>query len=327
METVLDGLKAAAERTRLRILALCALGELSVGELVQILGQSQPRISRHLKILCAAGLLDRDREGSSVLYGVAHGDGAPLARGLLALLPAGDPVLALDVERLKAVRRQRAEAAAAYFRRNAENWDRMRSLYVDEAEVERALLEHVPPGRYGELLDIGTGTGRIVELMAPRVQRSLGVDLSREMLTVARDRITRAGLPSCSVRQGDMYRLPLPGARFDLVTIHQVLHFADDPAEVIAEAARVLRPGGRLLVVDFAPHDLEFLRDEHAHRRLGFAEREVADWCAAAGLVPAPAARLSGASLTVLVWSADRPGPAPRPARPKAEPVSGVPAL
>jgi ArsR family transcriptional regulator len=310
MDTVLLGLRAAAEPTRLRLLALCAQAELTVSELTHILGQSQPRVSRHLKLLCEAGLLDRLREGSWVLYRLARG--GSLAGLLASLVPEADPMIALDRERLHQIQRARAEEAAAYFRSNAAQWGRIRSLHVDEEEVERFILDLVPQGAR-DVLDIGTGTGRMLELLAPRAGQAIGVDLSREMLTVARVNLERAGLRNWSLRQGDMYQLPLAGASFDAVIIHQVLHYADRPGEAVAEAARVLRPGGRLIIVDFAPHGLESLRTEHAHRRLGFADEEMRDWCAAAGLEPERTRHLPAAQLTVVLWSARRPAQAALP--------------
>lgn len=304
MDELLAGLRAAAEPTRLRLLVLCAEGELTVGELTEILGQSQPRVSRHLKLLCEAGLLDRFREGSRVFYRLA-GEGA-LAPRLLELLPPADPVLALDRERLAQIKHQRAEQAAAYFRANAAHWDRIRSLYVDEKEVEAALLKLLPPAGLGDLLDVGTGTGRMLEIFGPRIGRAVGVDLSREMLAVARVNLERAGLRNCTLRQADMYQLPLAGRAFDAVVIHQVLHYAERPGQVVAEAARVLRPGGTLVIVDFAPHELEFLRGEHAHLRLGFADAEITQWCRAAGLEPLPVRHLPGDPLTVSLWPAER---------------------
>jgi ubiquinone/menaquinone biosynthesis C-methylase UbiE/DNA-binding transcriptional ArsR family regulator len=308
MNELLSGLRAAAEPTRLRLLALCAQGELTVSELTDILGQSQPRVSRHLKLLCDAGLLDRFREGNWVFYRLAErGD---LARLLVGLVPERDPVLALDRERLQAIKRQRAAQAAEYFRANAAQWDRIRSLHVDDHEVEAALLRLLPAGGIDDLLDIGTGTGRMLEVFGARVRRAVGIDLSREMLAVARANLERADLRHCAIRQGDMYQLPLAGASFDAVLIHQVLHYADRPADVIAEAARVLRPGGLLVIIDFAPHALEYLRSEHAHRRLGFADAEVLGWCRAAGLEPEPVRHLPGEPLTVSLWAARRRGDA-----------------
>ena len=309
LDLLLVGLRAAADASRVRLLAICAQGEWTVTELTQVLGQSQPRVSRHLKLLADAGLLERFREGSWVFYRRARtGTGARLARSLCRMLPTDDPELALDRQRLAAVRAARQEQAAQYFAAQADRWDEVRSLYVDDAKVEAALL-----GAFGEhpprnLLDIGTGTGRVLQLFAPRVGFGLGIDLSREMLSVARANLDRTSLRNCQVRHGDMYHLPLPDGSFDAATMHNVLHFADDPGAALAEAARVLRPGGRLVVVDFARHELEFLRREHAHRRLGFTDAEMRGWFTAAGLIPEPPVRLAGDALTVVVWGARRAG-------------------
>jgi ArsR family transcriptional regulator len=323
VEAVLAGLRAAAEPTRLRMLALLAEGDLTVSEITHILGQSQPRVSRHLKLMVEAGLLDRFPEGAWAFYRLAGGGGGGLARALLAQLPADDPQLALDRGRLDAVRAGRAARAAAYFRDNASRWDEIRSLHVAEAEVEGALLAAFAGRRPHDLVDMGTGTGRVLELLGPHVERAIGIDLSREMLALARTNLDRAGLSHCMVRQGDITQVPLPAASADAVTIHQVLHYASDPAAVVAEAARVLRPGGRLVVVDFAPHALEALRDQHAHRRLGFNDAEVAGWFAAAGLVADGARALPGKPLTVVLWQAHKPEAAS--ARPAAH-HQGAPA-
>ncbi|HEY0833791.1 MAG TPA: metalloregulator ArsR/SmtB family transcription factor [Azospirillum sp.] len=317
MDDLLATLKAAAETTRLRLLALCAHGELTVSELTQILGQSQPRVSRHLKLLCDAGLLDRFREGTFAFYRLAEkGPSAELARVLVDAIPSDDPTLALDLERLESIKRARSEAASSYFRENAGRWHEIRSLHVPEREVEEALVRLLPDdeGGIGDLLDVGTGTGRMLEVLGPRARRAVGVDQSREMLSIARANLEAAGLRHCHVRQADMYQLPFPSGSFDAAVIHQVLHFAEDPADVLAEAARVLRPGGLLLIVDFAPHGLEALRAEHAHRRLGFADDEVALWCRHAGLDCAPVVHLPGDPLTVSIWPAIRL--AGRPAAP-----------
>ena len=328
MEGLLGALRAVAEPTRLRLMVLCARGELTVSELAQILGQSQPRVSRHLKLLCDAGLLDRFREGSWVFYRQsADGPAGALSAHLVAACGESDETIALDLQRLAAIKRQRAELAAAYFRDNAAHWHRIRSLHVDEREVEAALTEIVGALAPRDLIDIGTGTGRMLEILAPLAGHALGIDQSREMLAVARVNLERAGLANAPVRRGDMYQLAMPDASFDAAIIHQVLHYADRPAAALAEAARVLRPGGTLVVVDFAPHALEYLRDEHAHRRLGFADGDVAAWSRAAGLDPAMPRRLPGDPLTVVIWTARRPAEAaaPDPSRPPA--ASALPPL
>src|SRR5215467_4179283 len=311
MEYLLAALRAMAEPTRLRLVVLCSRGELTVSELIQILGQSQPRVSRHLKLLCEAGLLDRFREGSWVFYRLSQsGPASALARQLVGACDESDTMIALDLKRLAAIKRQRADLAITYFRENAAQWHHIRSLYIDEREVEAALVEIIIAVAPRDLLDIGTGTGRVLEVLAPHVEDALGIDQSREMLSIARVNLERAGVENASVRLGDMYQLALPDASFDAVVVHQVLHDADRPAAAIAEAARTLRPAGILVLVDFAPHALEFLRDEHAHRRLGFSDAEVAEWCRATGLDPGSPRRLPGDPLTVVIWTAHRPAAA-----------------
>src|SRR5256886_2404399 len=228
MSELLAALRAVAETTRLRLLVLCAGGELTVSELAQILGQSQPRVSRHLKLLCEAGLLDRFREGSWVFYRLSSGSAASaLSRHLVAAFGRADETIALDLQRLAAIKRQRAELAAAYFSENAARWHHIRSLYIDETEVEAALSETIQAAGPQDLLDIGTGTGRMLEILGPRVSHALGIDQSREMLAVARVNLERAGLANSIVRLGDMYQLPLADACFGAIVIHQVLHYAE----------------------------------------------------------------------------------------------------
>tara|TARA_R110002110_G_C13445391_1_gene716566 strand:- start:730 stop:1722 length:993 start_codon:yes stop_codon:yes gene_type:complete len=314
MEQLLAGLRAAGEPTRLRLLALLVRCELTVTELTQILRQSQPRVSRHLKLLCEAGLLERFREGSWVFYRLSRsGPVSELADVLSGLIPQEDLVIARDLERLEAVRTIRADRAAAYFRANAEEWDRIRSLYVPEDKVEQAMLTFGIRDDIELMADLGTGTGRMLELFGPKAKAGIGIDLSPEMLALARAQLAEPALQHCSVRQGDLYDLPMQDETVGLVTLHMVLHYLDDPAASIIEAARVLKPGGRLLIADFAPHELDFLRENHAHRRLGFTEGEVSGWLADAGLTIKETRHLppeggENAKLTVLVWVADKAG-------------------
>ncbi len=301
MDELLDIFRGLADPSRVRILLLVGHMELSVGELAVVLGQSQPRVSRHVRILAEAGLVTRAREGAWVFVR----PGARAAPVMAALAALAD-IVALGAEdraRLAVVRAERAAAADGWFALHAEDWDRERSLFSREADVEAAVAAALGDKPLGTLLDVGTGTGRMIELLGPQATRALGVDRSPEMLRLARGRIEAAGLASAEVRSGDMYALPAGDASVDTVVMHQVLHFADDPAAVISEAVRVLRPHGRLLVVDLAAHDRETLRTERKHVRLGFAAEQVAAWMAAAGLEATVAAHLPASNaLAVTVW-------------------------
>lgn len=310
LDDLVDILKAAGEPTRLRLLALLAEGDLTVTDLTEILGQSQPRISRHLKLLGEVALIDRYQEGAWAFFRLKQeGRTAALVRQLLRAASENDPVLLRDGERLAAVKQARAERAQAYFSRNAAEWDELRRLHVSDAQVEAELKALVGSGKIDALLDLGTGTGRILELFQNQYRRATGVDASRDMLAVARANLDRAGVHHATVRLGDIFNLPLEGQEFDLVIIHQVLHFLDQPELAIAEAARMLKPGGRLAIVDLAPHGLEYLRDDHAHVRLGFAHHTMADWLARSGLdvqaaVDLKSDRKDSQALTVTLWLA-----------------------
>ena len=305
MDKVLSCLRAAAEPTRLRLLALCAVSDMNVTDLTKILRQSQPRVSRHLKLLCEAGLLDRYREGSWIFYRLADDfcEEGQIARNLISLLPLENQQLLQDRDRLDGIRVKRSEAAEAYFKNNAERWDNLRSLHVEEKQVENAILDCFP-SHLENLLDIGTGTGRMLQLLSDRVDRGLGIDSSRDMLAVARANLGTSAIGNCHVRLGDMYGLVMDDETFDGVIIHQVLHYSDDPALVISEAARLLRDNGQLVVVDFSPHNQEFLREKHAHLRLGFSDKEIASYFIAANLMEQAVTRLKGDPLTVSLWLA-----------------------
>jgi ArsR family transcriptional regulator len=313
MKEALSIFRALADPTRLRIVALLRVMELSVGELAQVLGQSQPRVSRHVKILADAGLAERRREGSWVF--LALGDPrrvTPVFAAFDAWGEDGTREAEGDLARLDAVRAERGAAAVRYFEGHAAEWDAIRSLHVAETEVETAIGRAVGDRPIGRLVDIGTGTGRMLELLGPSAESAIGIDRSPEMLRFARAKLAAAGqavpaLARAELRQGDMYALPLADRSADLVVLHLVLHYAQQPAAAVAEAARLLEPDGRLLIADFAPHDREELRDQAAHARLGFSDQQIAEWMGTAGLVPSVADTLEGDELTVKLWLGQRP--------------------
>lgn len=308
MTIALDIFRGLADATRLRILGLLRAMDLSVGELAQVLGQSQPRVSRHVKILCDAGLAERRKEGSWVF--VALGDAGLVSPILAAVDLWGrmepDHWATADAARLAAVRADRAASAAQWFEANAGQWDAIRSLHVAESEVEAAMDTVLGDAPIGNLIDIGTGTGRMLELFAGRATHALGIDRSSEMLRLARAKLSDRPLDNAELRQADLYALPLADGAADVAILHHVLHFAQQPGAAIAEAARVLAPGGRLLIADFAPHEREELRARDAHSRLGFSDGQIIGWFDAAGLVPARTETLEGGELTVKLWLARR---------------------
>lgn len=312
MIDALEIFRALADSSRLRIVRLLRTMELSVGELAQVLGQSQPRVSRHVKILCDAGLAERRKEGSWVFVALGPADAvAPVAAALDGWDAASpDRQAAADVARLAAVRADRAASAAAWFEANAGQWDAIRSLHIAEEQVEEAMLAALGEAPVGRLIDIGTGTGRMIELFAPRAETALGIDRSSEMLRLARAKLGEQGLANVELRQADLYALPMGDGEADVAIIHHVLHFAQQPGAAIAEAARVLAPGGRLLIADFAPHDREELRAQDAHTRLGFSDAQIERWFAAAGLTLAQVETLAGGELTVKLWLGVRHGAA-----------------
>jgi len=305
-------LRAAAEPTRLRLLRLLQNGEFNVKDLTQLLGQSQPRVSRHIKLLAEAGLIERYQEASWVFVRASSDPGVrSFIEAALSMIAAHDPQILRDAERADKIRAARSLLAQTYFDENAAEWDRIRSLHVPEREVEAAILEALGPGPYELLLDLGTGTGRILELAAGRARRLVGVDTNREMLKCARVRLDKAELVNCSVRLADIYNLPFPGESAGAVVIHQVLHFLDNPKTALTETIRVLQPGGRLVLVDFAPHNLEFLRQEHAHVRLGFAAGEISASLQEWGLGSSTyrelqADHMNDNALTVAIWAGEK---------------------
>ena len=312
LDATLNVFKAVGEETRLRVMALLLRGELTVTELTHILGQSQPRVSRHLKILSDAGLVEKYREGSWVFYraAAAGAEGEAVFGVVRALDEAEDRVVARDREKFQQSREARARLAAQYFEQNAGEWEKVRRLHLPEREIELRLVSRAGRETVELFVDLGTGTGRMLELFAPTYAQGLGFDLSREMLAVARANLEKAGVNHAQVRLGDLFAVPLDSATADIVCLHQVLHFLADPGAAVSEAARLLKPGGRLLISDFAPHELEFLRERHAHRRLGFSDDEVKSWCRAAGLQLEEVETLTpgeAQNLTVKIWVAMAP--------------------
>lgn len=310
LSVLVQQLRAAGEVTRARILALLAHGELSVGELAQVLNQSQPRLSRHLKFLTGAGLVERLPEGAWVFYRLpVEGRARALVDTLNATIDQEDADIRRDRVRLAEVKAERAGAADEYFSRVADDWDKLRALHYSEADIEKAVLAAAGAGPFELVIDFGTGTGRMLALFAGKARRVEGIDLSHQMLTVARSKLQEVGAGNASVRHGDATATPYPDDCASLVIIHQVLHFLDDPARALNEAARVLKPGGKLVVVDFAPHTLEHLRTDHAHRHLGVSEDDLERWGEKARLAVKSAKTFRSPDgdkgIAVTVWSAD----------------------
>ncbi len=304
---VVEVLRAAGEPTRMRILALLAREELAVLELCRVLDQSQPRVSRHLKLLAEAGLVERFPDGAWVFYRLAGaGQAGELIGSVLARIDTDDAVFKRDWERLAAVWSERASEAGAYFARNAAHWNEIRSLYVAEDDVEAAIVAAAGPGPFKRLVDLGSGTGRMLTLLGPQAEQAVGLDQSQQMLNIARNQVSEAGLRQCELRHGDIFGTGLPSHYADVVVVHQVLHYLSDPAAAVRESARIVGEGGRLIIVDFAPHRLEFLREQHQHRRLGFSDAEMGRWLAEGGLNQVTVVSLPSADLTVKIWTAER---------------------
>ncbi len=311
-QQLLDTAKAMAESSRLRILLLLRQGEMTVSDLTAVLEQSQPRVSRHLKLLMEAGLIGRYQEGAWAYFHLVEDDAMrSLCDSLLARLSQADLQAQSDRERLAEVRDAHASRAASYFAANAAEWDRIRSLHAPDEAVEEALCAMIGERQVETLLDIGTGTGRMITLLASLCRRAIGIDPSREMLAIARSRLEEAGIANAQLRQASVFDLPVGKASVDLVTIHQVLHYLDQPARAVKAVAAALRPEGRMVIIDFQSHDLEFLRSEYAHLRLGFSDRQMTDWLHGEGLsvthrrTIAPGHREQG--LTVHIWLAEKP--------------------
>ncbi len=315
MEQILSALRAAGEPTRLRILAILALGELTVSELTQVLSQSQPRISRHLKLLADAGLVQRYPEGSWVFYRLHEGThvSGVLAQ-IIRHIPDDDHDILRDRERFEEVRQLRAERAQNYFAANAASWDELRARHIPETAVEEKMAQQLKThsGDMELLIDLGTGTGRMLEIFGHLAHRAIGFDVSADMLTLARSKLDEVGAKNCQVRQGDCANVPLEDNVASVVILHQVLHFLDDPQRALNEAARILAPGGRVLIADFGPHEMEALREDHAHRRLGFGDADMRAMLTQCGLqvsetqILSPEASAGEQDLTVAMWQAEK---------------------
>jgi ubiquinone/menaquinone biosynthesis C-methylase UbiE len=314
VEQLLAGLKAAAEMTRLRLLFVLSHGELNVSELTFILKQSQPRVSRHLKVLAGAGLVSKHKEGNWVLFRLnENASGGAMSRTIVGMIPASQDIFQDDLKRYRDVRRASAEMASQYFAENAANWQKLRAYHIDETEVEAVVLALTQNRPIETLVDLGTGTGRMLEIFSPLAKNLIGLDMSHEMLAIARTTIEQRGIRNAQTRLADIYALPLKSESADLVLIHQVLHFLDDPMKALHEAKRILKPGGQLLVVDFAPHEFEELRTQHAHRRLGISQHQMNEWQTAAGLEQVvvktlpPPSKAPKQGLTVSLWLTQYP--------------------
>ena len=286
MERHALALKTLGHPERLRILALLSRGELTVSELVQILNLSQPRVTQYIKSLETAGIIERLKEGSWVFSRIRRGNEAisALVATTLATLPAHAPILTADLRRLEDVRAERSVAAEAFFANVANDTGTLGDEYIPKANIESMLRKMAGKGPFEYMVDLGTGTGRMLEVFADRVTRGSGIDNNVHMLKVARHKLAKNNYNHIRVRQGDLNSTPLESELADLVTLHQVLHYLDDPQSAIIEAARLLTRNGIILIADFETHDQDEFRSEYAHRRLGFDDNDIEDWLAAAGL-------------------------------------------
>ena len=277
MDAIATYLKTLGHPDRLRILALLSQGELTVSELVQILGLSQPRVTQYIKSLEQVGIVERMREGSWVFSRLKRGQQANSAilAATLAALAGENALLDSDRDSLNKVRDDRSRQAEAFFASVANDLDQLGHEYLPQADIETALLSLVPGQEFSRMVDLGTGTGGMLKLFAPHIRSGVGVDDSVEMLRVARHTLSDDAYMHISIQQADLQDAPLKDGAADLVTLHQVLHFLEEPARAVNEAARLLVDDGHLLITDFALHDFDSYHEKYSHRRLGFSDQDM----------------------------------------------------
>ena len=267
-ELLVQQLKVLADLIRMRLIALCRHGECSVSELTEVTGQSQPRISQHLRALCEAALLTRHRDGKRVYYRVPlRGGDLELQSKLLALIPEEDRLFADDIDRLREIRGEQLDSETP-----------VRADVDADRAVFRAIIDLTVTAPIGAVLDIGCGRGQILKLLASRSNRAVGLDIDAKARRLARAELMLAGVPNCTLRQGDMYRLPFDDEEFDTIILDDVLGDARNPVRALKEARRLLKPGGRMLL-------LMSLRSRGSEE----AKQLLAEWSAACGLRLSPA--------------------------------------
>lgn len=319
MDLLLQALRAAGEQTRLRILALCAQHELSVTDLIQVLGQTQSRVSRHLKILVEAGLLERYQEGQWARYRLAgqgsvipgqdsNKAGISLARYILQNIDMMSPVFRRDHEILTRRMDARQQRIQQFFRENAPKWEEMRAELVNQPAIDAHIRDVLLAKPVKHFLDVGTGTGKALLELGPSIGAGIGIDNSFAMLDIARNNIEESNLNNCQVRHADMTQMPYEAKTFDTALVHMVLHYSETPPLVISEIARVLTKGGRVLIIDLVRHENTEIRTALQHLWPGFDKEEMEDWLSQAGLTVEDTTELNGGKLKVFATLAVKNG-------------------
>jgi DNA-binding transcriptional ArsR family regulator len=294
-DNYIDALKAISEPTRFRLVRLCAQGELTVSELMRIVGQSQPRVSRHLKLLQDAGILERFREQHWVFYRVAQEEHYQLlVSGLIKQIEKNETIIQLDQSRLIELQAARATLSETFIETELPDWLRLHEYHGDTARFESAVQDALAEKTVGHLLDVATGTGRMLKIVGPLASSGVGIDLSKKMVTVARSVLAESGLAHLTVRQEDMYQMRFAARHFDTITIDQVLYFATNPDALIKETARVLKYGGRLLVVAFTAS-----KTAKTPPSVGIELSDIQQWIESAGLKITNTNILPGDSLDI----------------------------